>query len=87
MKKIVFSDIDRTLAIEGVISRKNIDLIERYIKLGGTFILTSGRSVSYTKLIAKQIKGVRYIVCTNGSIIYDLEKEKVLYANKIEYEH
>ena len=29
MKKIVFSDIDRTLAIEGVISRKNIDLIER----------------------------------------------------------
>ena len=47
MKNIVFSDIDRTLAIEGVISRKNIDLIERYIKLGGTFILTSGRSVSY----------------------------------------
>ena len=87
MKKIVFSDIDRTLAIEGVISRKNIDLIERYIKLGGTFILTSGRSVSYTKLIAKKIKGVRYIICTNGSIIYDLEKEKVLYANKIGYEH
>ena len=87
MKNIVFSDIDRTLAIEGVISRKNIDLIERYIKLGGTFILTSGRSVSYTKLIAKKIKGVRYIICTNGSIIYDLEKEKVLYANKIGYEH
>ena len=86
MKKIVFSDIDRTLAIEGAISRKNIDLIERYIKLGGTFILTSGRSVSYTKLIAKQIKGVRYIICTNGSIIYDLEKEKVLYANKISFE-
>lgn len=87
MKKIVFSDIDRTLAIEGVISRKNIDLVERYIKLGGTFILTSGRSVSYTRLIAKKIKGIRYIICTNGSIIYDLEKEKVLYANKIRYEH
>ena len=81
MKKIVFSDIDRTLAIEGVISRKNIDLIDRYIKLGGTFILISGRSVSYTNLIAKQIKGVRYIVCTNGSIIYDLEKEKVGESN------
>lgn len=48
MKNIVFSDIDRTLAI-GRNIKKNIDLIERYIKLGGTFILTSGRSVSCYK--------------------------------------
>ena len=74
MKKIVFSDIDRTLAIEGVISRKNIDLIERYIKLGGTFILTSGRSVSYTKLIAKQIKDASLPILKD---VIDIENSSV----------
>lgn len=86
MKKIIFSDIDRTLAIEEVISDKNKKAIEEYIKKGGLFVLVSGRSVSYTKIIANKLKGIRYIICTNGSIIYDLKDNKIIYSNKISYD-
>lgn len=86
MKKIIFSDIDRTLAIEGVISDKNKQKVENYIKKGGLFVLVSGRSVSYTKMIANKLKGIRYIICTNGSIIYDLKHDKIIYSNKISYD-
>lgn len=86
MKKMVFSDIDKTLSINGIISKSNIIAIEKYIKTGGIFVLTTGRSVSYTKKLIKNIKGIRYIICTNGSIIYDLKEEKVIYSNKISFD-
>lgn len=54
-KKIVFSDIDRTLALSGVVSDKNKEFIKKYVKPGNNFVLVSGRVIDYTSKIAKEI--------------------------------
>lgn len=86
MKKIIFSDIDRTLAVEGVISDKNKKAIEEYIKKGGLFVLVSGRVINYTKKLSKSIDASQYIICTNGGVIYDWKENKIIYKNQIEFD-
>lgn len=85
MKKIVFCDIDGTLANNKNISTKNIDLINKYSSLGGVFVLISGRSVAYTRNIASKFKNLKYIICNNGSIIYDLVNDRVVYYRGLLY--
>ena len=51
MIKIIFSDLDNTLADKRNISKNNIDAINRYTSMGNLFVITSGRSVSYINKI------------------------------------
>ena len=85
MKKVVFCDIDGTLATRGEIVSQNIDMVNKYERLGGEFVLVSGRSVAYTRYIANKFERVSYVISNNGSIIYDLINNKVLYSNGIDY--
>ncbi len=85
MKKIIFSDIDRTLAKEGVISSKNIKYINKYMSLGNLFVLVSGRTILYTKNISTLIGASKYIICNNGAVIYDFEAEKIIFMEKIPF--
>ena len=87
MVKIIFSDLDNTLADKRNISKNNINAINKYISMGKLFVITSGRSVSYINKIKKGIKGIRYIIGNNGSIIYDNKGKKVIYCNLIDYEN
>lgn len=85
MKKVVFCDIDGTLANRGVIPIENINLVNEYSNLGGEFVLVSGRSVAYTRNIASKFKNLKYIICNNGSIIYDLVNDRVIYYRGLLY--
>lgn len=87
MIKIIFSDLDNTLADRRNISKNNIDAINRYTSMGNLFVITSGRSVSYINKIKKGIKDIRYVIGNNGSIIYDNKDKKVIYCNLIDYEN
>ena len=71
MKKIIFSDIDKTLAKGSNISIKNINEIKRIKNLGVEFVLASGRSLTYTKKIAKIINSDNFIISNNGAVAYD----------------
>ena len=86
MKKIIFSDIDRTLAKEGVISNKNIKCISEYVSLGNLFVLVSGRTILYTKDISKKALASKYIICNNGAVAYDYEAEKIISMEKIPFD-
>lgn len=86
MKKVVFSDIDKTLAKGSNISLKNINEIKRIKKMGVEFILASGRSLTYTKKIAKIIDSDNYIISNNGALAYDNINKKVIYASYINKE-
>ena len=83
MKKIIFSDIDKTLAIGKEVSNENKKWIKKWVDAGNLFVLVSGRVIPYTKMIAKQIGIGNYIICNNGSLIYDIKKEEVIYKNEI----
>lgn len=85
MKKIIFSDIDRTLAIEGVVSNKNVKYIKKYVDKENLFVLVSGRTILYTKNISAKVKASKYIICNNGAVTYDYENDKVISIEKIPF--
>ena len=86
MYKIIFSDIDRTLAVNGVITDENIKAIRDYVSLGNKFVLVSGRTINYTSNISKKVGASNYIICNNGSVVYDYLNKKIIYENKIKRE-
>lgn len=83
MKNIIFSDIDKTLVNGRKISEENKKWIKKWMDSNKLFVLVSGRVIPYTKMIAKQIGVCNYIICNNGSIIFDLQNDKVIYESKI----
>lgn len=86
MKRIVFSDVDRTLAINGVISDKNKEMVKKYINLNNLFVLVSGRVIPYTVDLSKKINASDYVICTNGGIVYDYLKDKIIYKKTISFD-
>lgn len=85
MKKILFSDVDRTLAINGIISDKTKDSIKRYVNLNNLFVLVSGRVIPYTTDLSKKINASSYVICTNGGIVYDYSNNKIIYKKTISF--
>lgn len=83
MKNIIFSDIDKTLVNGREVSDENKKWIKKWMDSNKLFVLVSGRVIPYTKMIAKQIGICNYIICNNGSLIYNIKKEKVIYKNQM----
>ncbi len=77
-KKIVFSDYDGTIYIEENEMEKNVKAIEKYRKLGGKFIIVTGRSKnSIDGVIRKYNIQYDYLILNNGSIIFDNKGNKI----------
>jgi len=81
--KAYFIDIDGTL-MEGT-KKLNIDdeqAIKNVAKEGSYVILSTGRSIQTVWPVWEQIrlknKYTRYVVCNNGSAIWDMEAKKIL---------
>lgn len=77
-KKIVFSDYDGTIYITEESILKNIKAIEEYRKLGGKFVITTGRSIiSLNNVIKKYNIQYDYIIANNGAVIYNSNMVKI----------
>lgn len=85
MKKIIFSDIDGTLAVEGKTSDKTKDLVKKYVNLNNYFVLVSGRTITYTTAISKEINASGYVISTNGAVVYDYINDKIIYKKTISF--
>ncbi|GMO14586.1 MAG: sugar-phosphatase [Mycoplasmoidaceae bacterium] len=84
MKKVIFCDIDNTLARKACkISKKNIIAIKDYVEAGGDFILSTGRSIVSASKFQNQIDSTlgrkpNFIICSNGGYIVDNIENKVI---------
>jgi Cof subfamily protein (haloacid dehalogenase superfamily) len=77
--KMIAFDLDGTLLNEVQrISQKSLNEIRRAKERGIKISVATGRSFSASKFYANQINA-DYIVCCNGAIIYDAEKNDVIY--------
>lgn len=78
MNNIVLSDLDETLLYDhNTLTKHTIDTINQFIEDGGIFIPCTART--YTAL-PTQLRdlNIRYVVCANGAIIYDIIEQKVV---------
>ena len=85
MYKLVAIDLDGTLLNSyGMISDRNKDTIKKAMKKGTEVVIASGRPVSSVRTFAIDSGANNYIICGNGSILYDLKNEQILYDKFID---
>ena len=77
---LLVSDIDGTLTDLTQVSRRNIEAIERFIRLGGHFTLCTGRPRCALGEILRQVPVNAPIITINGGYIYSEQSEEVLFT-------
>mgnify|MGYP004555108043 FL=1 len=85
MYKLIAIDLDGTLLNSyGMVSEKNKQVLIEANKKGAEIVIASGRSTNSVKNIANDLGICNYIICGNGSLIYDLQHEEIIYDKFID---
>ncbi|NDZ97316.1 HAD family hydrolase [Streptomyces sp. SID6673] len=82
---LIATDVDGTLIDDrNRVSDRTIEVVGRAVDAGVEFILATGRPPRWIAEITDQFEGtaarVRYAVCANGAILYDVEHDRVISA-------
>ncbi len=87
MYKLVAIDLDGTMLNNyGIVTKRTKKAIENAKKTGTEIIIASGRPIDSIKSIAKEIKSEKYFIAGNGSIVYDIKNDKVIYDKYLKKE-
>ena len=87
MYKIIAIDLDGTLLnSNGIISNETKETLQKILSNNIKIVLASGRMIDSIKSIAEEIGGQKYLIAGNGSIVYDIEKQEILYKNFLKKE-
>ena len=88
MYKAVFVDIDGTLVDENKnVSSKTMHAIQKAKEKGIEVVICSGRP-RYSSLGFQELcDASKYLICTNGSEIYDCQMQEVLYKSCVDFEN
>lgn len=85
MYKLVAVDLDGTLLNSyGEVSEKNRQSIKRALEKNVEIVLSSGRPIMSVKNLANELGCNNYIICGNGAILYDIQKEEIIYDKFLE---
>ena len=80
MYRLIAVDLDGTLLNSyGEVTDYSKKIIKKLIENGIKFIIASGRPIDSIKTIAKEIGSENYFIAGNGSLIYDIKKDEVVY--------
>ena len=80
MYKLIAVDLDGTLLNKyGIVTENTKQTIKNTIKKGTDVIIASGRPIDSRKTLAKEIESENYFIAGNGSLIYDIKKDEIIY--------
>lgn len=80
MYKLVAIDLDGTMLNSyGVVTQNTKSVIQKTIQKGTEVVIASGRPIDSIKSIAEEIGSEKYLIAGNGALIYDIQKEKIIY--------
>jgi Cof subfamily protein (haloacid dehalogenase superfamily) len=79
-------DVDGTLEKNGYLNPLNVTMIEHFLKEGGVFSLSTGRSAGAVNPILKKLGKVSPSIVANGCMIYDFENNKILFEKVVDKE-
>lgn len=80
MYKLVAIDLDGTMLNPyGEVTKRTKDTIQKTIQKGIEVIIASGRPIDSIQSIAKEIGSEKYFIAGNGALIYDIQKEEIIY--------
>ena len=80
MYKIAAIDLDGTMLNKyGAVTDETKSAIKQTIEKGTDVIIASGRPIDSIKTIAEEIGSNNYFIAGNGSLIYDIKNDKIMY--------
>ena len=80
MKKMIVVDLDETLLNRyGIVPESTKQTIKETIDNGNDVIIASGRPIDSIKAIAEEIGSKNYFIAGNGSLIYDIKNDEIIY--------
>lgn len=84
MYKLIAVDLDGTLLNSyGEISLHTKKILKSTMQKGTDIVIASGRTLDSIKAIASEISSDKYIIAGNGSIIYDIQNNNIIYEKYI----
>ena len=87
MYKLVAIDLDGTMLNHyGEISKKTKEIVKKCIEKGVEIVLASGRPIDSIKTIANDLGIKGYFIAGNGALVYDIQKDEIIYENYIKKE-
>ena len=88
--KIIFSDLDETLLVDGHIPSFNVEAIQKAREKGVKFVMCTGRNFEEMKHLLKELNTENlqneYSICCSGSVIYENKNKKLIYSKVIDNE-
>lgn len=82
--KLIVSDLDGTLLNEKMeTGEKNDAAIRAFSQRGILFVPSSGRTYYEIPECVRDNPDIRYVIYSNGTSVYDKEKEKLILSNEI----
>ena len=87
MYKLVAIDLDGTMLNHyGEITEKTKEIVIKCVEKGVEIVLASGRPIDSIKAISEEM-GIRgYFIAGNGALVYDIQKDEMIYENYIKKE-
>ncbi len=75
--QLVISDLDRTLLSNDMnVSAENRDAVGEITRRGIWFVPSTGRTLAEIPAAVRALPGVRYLIYSDGSVIYDQETDQ-----------
>ncbi len=89
MKKYIFAtDVDGTLLNDfGDVHPETIEAFKLAQEQGSYTVIATGRAVIRTKPLLSKIPYIDFFVCNNGSVVYDVKQDKMLYLAGVNPNH
>jgi Cof subfamily protein (haloacid dehalogenase superfamily) len=82
--RLVASDVDGTLlGPEHTVSARTAGVVRRAAAAGVPLVLVTGRPPRWIPPVAVQLGVVRYAVCANGAVLYDVEADRIVSARTL----
>lgn len=80
MYKLAVVDLDGTMLNQyGVVTENTKKVIKKAIQNGTDVIIASGRPIDSIQTIAKEIGSENYFIAGNGALVYDIQKQEIIY--------
>ena len=87
MYNLVAVDLDGTMLNSyGMVTENTKNVIKKVQSNGTDVIIASGRPIDSIKAIAKEIGSEKYFIAGNGALIYDIQKDEILYEKYMKKE-
>lgn len=85
MYKLITVDLDGTMLNKyGIVTENTKKIIKETINKGIDVIIASGRPIDSIKTIVEEIGSQNYFIAGNGSLIYDIKKDEIIYEKYLD---